>query len=143
MSASLFDAGLIPSPWPVVHIARYLDLATEDEHGNNPLVQEDPPVVRWVYSITQFGRRGSSREIMGPEFAERIESILHMACNDPTVYKASDQVILAPELDTLGNWVPESGVAFWVDGDPSDERTGPWPDLLEWSGGLVKLRRIT
>lgn len=147
-----FAAGLIPSPWPVVHIARWIDTGgDEDEHGNYPLV-EDPPVVRYVYSLTQFGRRGSSREVMGPEFAERVESLLHMACNDPTLYKASDQVILDPELDADGNWIQEfddngnmigTGVAYWVDGDPSDERVGPWSTLLDWAGGLVKLRRVT
>jgi hypothetical protein len=138
-----FAAGLIPSPWPVVHIARWIDTgADEDEHGNYPLV-EDPPVVRHVYSITQFGRRGSSREVMGPEFAERIETILHMACNNPTLYKASDQIILDPELDGDGNWIEDTGVAYWVDGDPSDERVGPWASLLDWAGGLVKLKRVT
>ena len=142
---ALFAAGLIPSPYPVAHIARWIDETTEDEHGNNP-VTEDPPVVRWVYSVTQIGQRGSrgsSHEVVGPEFEERIETILHMACNDPTVYKASDQIIVDPELDTEGNYVPDSGTAYWVDGDISDERVGPWPELLAWSGGLVKLKRIT
>ena len=126
----------------MVHIARFIDETVTDEHGNSPVV-EDPPVERQVYSITQFGRRGSSREVMGDEFEDRIESVLHMACHDPTLYKASDQVILSPDFDAQGNWVPGSGVAYWVDGDPSDERVGPWAQLLTWSGGLVKIRRVT
>ena len=140
--AGIFSAGLIPSPWPVVHIARWLDTTTEDEHGNFPWL-EDPPVVRHVYSVTQFGRRGSSREVMGPEFQERIETILHMACNDPTLYKGSDQVILDPDFDDIGNYIPDTGIAYWVDGDPTDERVGPWPALLQWSGGVVKLKWVT
>ena len=139
---ALLGPGLIPSPWPVVHIARFIDENTTDEHGNNP-VTEDPPVVRHVYSITQFGRRGSSREVMGDEFAERIASVLHMACNDPTLYKHSDQVLVDADFDSQGNWIPGSGTAYWVDGDPSDERVGPWASLLTWSGGLVKLARVT
>jgi hypothetical protein len=139
---SSLASGLIPSPWPVCHIARWIDESSTDEHGNNPIT-EDPPVIRWIYSVVQFGRRGSSAEVMGPEFEERIETVLHMACNDPTVYKASDQVILHPQLDTDGNYVPDTGTAYWVDGDISDERLGPWPSLLQWSGGIVKIRRVT
>jgi hypothetical protein len=137
-----FSAGLIPSPWTVVHIARWMDTTQEDEHGND-VWMEDPPVVRRAYSFTQFGRRGSSREVMGPEFQERVETILHMACNDTTVYRASDQVILDPELDVDGCYIPDTGIAYWVDGDPTDERIGPWPALLAWSGGVVKLKRVT
>ena len=133
---------VIPSPWQVVHIPRYIDTAQEDDHGNYPIL-EDPPVVRNVMSITQFGRRGSSREIISPEFLLRTETTIHIAVSDPTIYEPEDLVLLYPELDATGSYVADTGIAYWVDGVPSDERTGPWPGLLAAFGGVVKLRRVT
>jgi hypothetical protein len=126
----------------VCHIARYIDTTTEDEHGNNPIV-EKPPVLRPAMSITQFGRRGSSRELISPDYLLRTETEIHMAVADPQTYSSEDLVLLDPEVDDTGVYVPASGTAYWVDGVPNDERRGPWPGLLALFGGTVKLRRVT
>jgi hypothetical protein len=51
--------------------------------------------------------------------------------------------VLFPELDANGDYVPGSGVAFWVDGLPFDQRLSPWPTLTRVFGGSVRLRRVT
>jgi hypothetical protein len=131
-----------PTPWPVAHIVRYEDQTQRDEHGNYVVVDE-PPVIRWIYSYSQFGRRGSSRLVEGPEFQERTDTILHLAVPDTTVYSSGDQVLLNPQIDGQGNYVAGTGVAYWVDGDPADEVTSPWPRYTQVLGGVVKIRRVT
>jgi hypothetical protein len=133
---------IIPSPWTVCHIPRSIDTTTTDEHGNHPIVDE-PPVLRKAMSLTQFGRRGSSREVISPDYLMRAETEVHMAVANPDVYSTEDLVLLNPDIDASGNYVPESGTAYWVDGMPNDERKGPWPALLSMFGGTVKLRRVT
>jgi hypothetical protein len=128
---------IIPSPWPVAHIHRYFS-DEEDDHGNFPRV-EDPPVIRWVMSIAQS--RGV--EIVGEDLALRTATSLDMAVADPETYHADDHILLNPDLDDNGDYVPGSGLLYWVDGDSSDERQGPWPSLLAMFGGVVKLRRVT
>jgi hypothetical protein len=140
------------TPWQIVHIARWEDTTQTDEH-NNYVVVSDPPVVRDIYDMSQFGRRGSSRLVMGPEFQERSETILHLSVPDPTTYQAGDQIILFAQLgeDTDGNptYSPETddgqpnGVAYWVDGVPAEDRMSPWPWLTMQFGGVVKIRRTT
>lgn len=134
------------TPWTIMHIVRYEDTTGDkDEHGNWPVVEE-PPVARQIYSQTQFGRRGSSHVVMGPEFAERTETILHLAVPDPTVYSSGDQILLFCQFDgeeTAENYVPETGVAYYVDGDPAEERMSPWPSLTMQFGGVVKVLRAT
>jgi hypothetical protein len=134
------------TPWALIHIARYEDTsggeASKDPHGNWP-VAEEPPVVRTIYAVTQFGRRGSSRIVKGPEFQERTETILHVAVPDPTDYSTGDQVILFPQFDEDGNYVPESGVAYWVDGEPVESRMSPWPRYTMQFGGVLKVNRTT
>jgi hypothetical protein len=132
-----------PTPWPVAHIVRYEDTSGEkDEHGNWPIVDE-APVIRYIYSYSQFGRRGSSRLVEGPEFQERTDTILHLAVPDPTLYSANDQIIMNPELDGNGDYVADSGDAYWIDGDPASEVTSPWPRYTKLLGGVVKIRRVT
>jgi hypothetical protein len=132
---------IIPSPWTVVHIPRAMT-GPPDDH-NNPTKIASPPVIRKVMSVTQFGRRGSSREVISPEYLSRTETTIHISVADPTVYKPEDQVLVWPDFDENGNYVAGSGIAYWVDGVPSDERTGPWPELLAMFGGVVKLRKVT
>jgi hypothetical protein len=128
---------IVPSPWPVVHIHRYFS-DEEDDHGNFPRV-EDAPVIRWVMSIAQ----SQGLEIVNESHALRTATTLDMAVADPPSYSADDHVFIWPELDADGEYVPDTGTLYWVDGDPSDERQGPWPGLLSMFGGVVKLRRVT
>jgi hypothetical protein len=131
------------TPWTILHIVRYEDTTGEkDPHGNWPVVEE-AAVPREIYSLSQFGRRGSSHVVMGAEFQERTATILHLAVPDPRLYNSGDQVILWPEFDDQDNYVPDSGVAYWVDGDPSEERMSPWPELTAGFGGTVKVSRVT
>jgi hypothetical protein len=132
---------IVPSPWTVLHIERSWTGPTDDH--NNPTLVESPPVPRKVMSVTQFGRRGSSRELVSPDYVQRTETIIHLAVGDPSLYHPDDQIILWPDFDATGAYVPDSGTAYWVDGLPSDERNGPWPFLLSLFGGLVRLRRVT
>jgi len=140
------------TPWQCVHIARWEDTTRKDDH-DNWVVVDDPPVVRNYYDVSQFGRRGSSHQVMGPEFQERTETILHMSVPDPTSYSAGDQIILYATLDqdvdgnyTYSPTTPDgepNGVAYWVDGDPAEDRVSPWPRLTMQFGGVVKIRRTT
>lgn len=133
---------VIASPHKIAHIARQFNATVEDEHGNHPTTK-DPPVIRRVMSITQFGRRGSSQEVVSADYALRTETTLQMTVADPPTYQPDDQVLLWPELDANDDYVPGSGIAYWVDGEPADDRDGPWPTLLSMFGGVVKLRRVT
>ena len=134
--------GAIPSPITVVHIPRHLSDTPDADTGNYEFI-EDTPVVRKVQSLGQFGRFGSSHEVMGPDVTERNETRLRMACTNPSLYKPSDLVVINPELDTDGNWITDTGDVYFVDGEPFDERQGPWPALLSVFGGGVKLRRVS
>jgi len=134
---------LFPSPHAVVHISRQLNKAgPKDSHGNYQQVTSSP-VVRKAQSIAQFGRRGSSRAVFTSETQDREEIYLHMVVSNPEVYANGDQVLIDPTIDQDGNYVSGTGTAYWIDGDPSDERKGPWPKLLSQFGGLIKLRRVT
>lgn len=133
---------VIPTPWPVVHVARTLNLDVLDAHGNPTWVVSDP-VVRKVQGIAQLGRYGgSSRLLMDDEHLDTTTAIFHVSVPDPTVYKQSDQVILFPELDDDGNWIGGTGTAYFVDGVPADDRTGPWSRYGRVLGGTLRLRRI-
>lgn len=135
---------LIPSPWPVVHIARRQSTnpSDEDDHGNLPVVTQSP-VVRHAMSIIQHGRNGSSHQIMSAEFVDRTETTIALTVADTTIYAPQDQVLIFPELHPDGTWVTGTGIAYFVDGVPNDERVGPWPGLLKMFGGHVGLRRVT
>ena len=134
---------LIPSPYPIVHIAR-LTTGEEDPDTGNYIIKDLPPVVRYAQLIEQIGRiRGSSKNIETPEFLKRVETEIHMSVADPTTYGAFDQVLLFPELDENGDWISGTGFAFIVDGIPYDGRRSPWPLFTRALGGLVRLRRVT
>jgi hypothetical protein len=130
----------IPAPWPVLHTPRTVDETVTDGHGLNPIV-DGAPVIRHVYSYHQAGRAGSSSEVISPEFLDRIETTIDMAVPNPADYHPSDGVIIGGTVDEDGNY--EGGTAFWVNGDPSSDFKGPFPKLYKWTGGIVKLRRIT
>ena len=70
----------IPSPYVVGHVSRTVDNSV-DSHGN-PSVATGAVVARQVQSITQIGRRGSSRAIFSAESATREETTLHLAVDD-------------------------------------------------------------
>jgi hypothetical protein len=135
-----------------VHIVRWEDTTQTDDHGNYVVI-DDPPVIRNFYDVSQFGRRGSSHLIMGPEFQERTETVLHLSVPDPLVYSTGDQIILFAELthnpDGSWSWAPETvdgepnGTAYFVDGVPAEDRMSPWPRLTMQFGGVVKCRRVT
>jgi hypothetical protein len=134
---------LIPTPYTVAHIARSLSTTgPKDSHGNYTKVSA-PAVLRRVQSISQIGRSGSSRAVFTTESQSREETTLQIAVPNPDVYHNGDQVLIDPAVDANGNYVAGSGTAYWVDGEPSDERRGPWPRYLQEFGGVVKVRRVT
>jgi hypothetical protein len=134
---------IFPSPYRVVHIARYIDEDQIDPDTGNAAIVADPPVVRKVQSISQFGRRGSSHEVISSEYELRTQTEIHLSVANPEVYAPDDQVLLNAEFTSSGQYVSGTGTAYWVDGNPADSRQGPWPQYLAVFGGVVKLRRIT
>jgi hypothetical protein len=134
---------MIPAPYPVCHIQRITSEEPDPDTGNDVVV-DLPPVIRYAQGISQIGRmRGSSKFVLTPEFAKRVDTELHISVADPSVYGPLDQVLLFPEIDEYGDYVPGSGFAFWVDALPFDGRQGPWPLFLKAFGGMVRLRRAT
>lgn len=112
-----------------------------DGHGN-PVQTLAAPVARKVQSISQFGYRGSSHEIVSPDFLARVETTIEIAVSDPSIYSERDQVIVgATGADSQGN--PIGGTAFHVEGAPMDDRLGPLPLLNRMLGGSIHVRRIT
>lgn len=133
---------VVPSPIPVVHIPRTLSAQPDPDTGNYEFV-EGTPVPRKVMSLAQYGKRGSSDEIMSADFTERIHTHLQMVCADPKLYNPSDLIVVHPQFDATSAWVPDTGEMYFVDGEPFDEREGPWPQLLSMFGGSLKLTRVT
>jgi hypothetical protein len=134
---------LFAEPFTVCHIPRRIDVTTTDRNGNHPL-RPLPPVNRTCQSLTQFGRRGSSHSIMSIEYAQRVETTIHMACSDVTPYQDQDQVQCFGTVDDTGNYV--GGIAYVVDGDPADDTHGPLGQSVYRTlgfGGTVKLRRVS
>ena len=103
---------LLPSPYVVVHIRRIISDQRDPDTGNDVIVAL-PPVVRKAQAISQIGRlRGSSKEVLSPEFVKRVETELHIAVADPDDYGPDDQVILFPDVDEDGDYVVGTGIAF-------------------------------
>lgn len=129
----------VPTPITIYHEV-YVEGAN-DLHGN-PVESWNAPIARQVQSINEFGRRGSSHEIVSPDYLNRVETMLEIGVPDVSVYSPKDLVILgASGVDESGN--PIGGVAFHVEGDPSDNKQGPFPLLNRILGGAVRVRRIT
>lgn len=134
---------MIPSPYTVCHIARYVS-DVEDPDTGNDVIYDLPPVIRKAQSISQIGRlRGSSKQVYGPDYMKRIETDLHIAVADPSTYMPGDQVLLFPDVDENGDYIPGTGFAFQVDGVPYDGQHSPWPLFTKALGGMVRLRRVT
>lgn len=130
---------LIPTPYTVAHISRQLNTTgAKDSHGNYQIV-ESQAVLRKAQSFVHR----NARQVFSTETQNREDVILQMAVPNPEVYASGDQVLLDPEIDPAGVYVPGSGTAYVVDGDPADERLGPWRRYLMQFGGIVKLRRVT
>lgn len=97
------------------------------------------PVARKVQAVNEFGRRGSSHEIVSPDYLNRVETTLELGVPDVTLFKAKDIVLIGPGY--AGS--PTQGVAFHVEGFPSEDRFGPFPLLNKILGGSVRVRRVT
>lgn len=132
---------IFPSLHTVCHIARYFDETAEDDHGNSVLVTK-PPVLRKVISIAQMGGRGSYEQF-SEEFLARVETTLLMVVADPETYRNDDIIVLKPGVDVDGSYVTNSGIRYVVDGEPFDDRLGPWPKALKAFGGGLRIRRVT
>ena len=79
---------------------------------------------------------------MSADYLLRVETMLEMGVADPSLYSEKDLVTLgATGVDGNGN--PIGGVAFHVEGEPSDNREGPLPLLNKLLGGAVRMRRVT
>jgi hypothetical protein len=134
---------IVPNPYVIAHITRAMTTEKDPDTGNDVMV-DFPPVIRPVQAFAQIGRtRASSKQIISVEFAKRVETALHMMVPDPSLYHPMDQVLLFPEVDADGEYVPGSGVAFWVDGMAIDARQSPWPQLTKIFGGIVEIHRVT
>lgn len=134
-----------PSLYPVAHISRRLSRAEIDpDTGNETLIAAEP-VVRYVQEIAQNGK-GSSSDVISGDFANRVEESLIMSVDDPNLYQSEDQVIINPELDG-GEYVTGTGIAYWVNGTPNDQRGGPFNTpqggLFQGFGGVIHLKRVT
>jgi hypothetical protein len=135
--------GLVPNPYIVCHIVRKISDQTDPDTGNNVIV-DLPPVIRKAQSFSQIGRmRGSSKIVLTPEYLRRISTELHMSVDDPELYGPQDQVLLFPEVDQDGDYIPGTGFAFWIDGLVINSKTSPWPSFTRGFGGLIRLRRTT
>jgi hypothetical protein len=134
---------IVPEPFIVAHIRR-ITTSELDPDTADPVVVDGPPIIRRAQSLSQIGQmRGSSRQIMSLEFLKRVDTSLHLSVSDPSVYSPTDQVLLYPSVDDAGNYVPGSGIAFFVDGIALDARTSPWPQFTKMFGGTLELRRVT
>ena len=132
----------IPTPLTIYH---QIWTATGDlNHQGDQTFFLAPSIPRKVQAITEFGRRGSSHEIVSADYLARVETMLEIGVPDPTLYNPEDEVIIGAsgtQFDDDGN--PTDGFAFKVEGDPSDNRMGPLPLLNGILGGAVRVRRIT
>ncbi len=132
-------AGTVPTPITIYHKA-YVK-GVNDAHGN-PVESWAVPVARQVQAISEFGRRGSSHEIVYPDYLNRVETTLEIGVPDVSLYSSRDLVVIgATGVDGQGN--PVGGVAFHVEGEASENRLGPFPLLNKILGGAVRVRRIT
>ena len=137
-------AGTVPTPITIYHQV-FNDSSSDTFNGishGNPGESWDAPVARQVQAINEFGRRGSSHEIVSADYFERVETMLEIGVPDVSLYNERDIVILgATGVDGGGN--PVGGTAFHVEGEPSENRRGPLPLLNKMLGGSVRVRRVT
>lgn len=130
----------IPTPITIYHQV-WTDTGGTDAHGN-PVAGLAAPIPRQVQSINEFGQRGSSHEIVNPDYLARVTSVLEIGVQDISIYNERDEVILgASGVDDDG--FPIGGTAYHVEGYPTDNRLGPLPLLNNLLGGSVRVRRVT
>lgn len=130
----------IPTPNTIYHRPWIADGGT-DAHGND-VRSFGPAVARKVQSINEFGRRGSSHEVISPDYLNRIETVLEIGVPDVSVYAPRDQIIIgATGVDATGQ--PVGGTEFHIEGTPSNNKLGPLPLLNRMLGGSVRVRRVT
>jgi hypothetical protein len=129
----------IPTPITIYHAA--WTEGVNDAHGN-PTESYAAWVARKVQGVAQFGRRGSSHEIVDVDYLARVETVLEIGVADVTVYSERDLVLIgATGVDGDGN--PVGGTAFHVESYPDDNRLGPFPLLNKILGGVIRVRRVT
>ena len=137
-------AGTVPTPITIYHKV-FVDSGPDTWNGithGNPAESWNAPVARQVQAINEFGRRGSSHEIVDADYLNRVETMLEIGVPDVSLYNPRDIVIIgATGVDGQGN--PVGGVAFHVEGEPSENRRGPLPLLNKMLGGSVRVRRVT
>lgn len=134
---------MIPAPYRVCHIKRVISDEPDPDTGND-VIKDMPPVMRRCQGISQLGRmKGSSKLVLSAEFLKRIDIDIHISVANPQEYGPGDQVLLFPEVDEDGDYVPGTGYAFWVDGLPVDARQSPWPAFTRGFGGAIRLTRVT
>jgi hypothetical protein len=127
-----------PSPYPVVHYSRRFSETQIDPDTGNEYVVDSAPVIRYVQEIAQR----SSDDVMSGEFQGRTVESLIMSVDDPENYSSEDRVIINPVIEN-DTYTAGTGTAYWVNGNPSDQRKGPWSNLFDGFGGVVQLRRVT
>lgn len=134
-----------PSLYPVVHYSRHFSRTETDPDTGNEYVIEGDPVIRYVQEISQMGK-GSSEDVQSGEFENRTVVTLIMSVDDPQNYSSDDRVIINPVIEN-GQYVEGTGTAYWIYGEPNDQRNGPfrttWSKVFEGFGGVIKLRRVT
>lgn len=132
--------GIIPAPWPILHIARSLDTVI-DAHGNDKIVDADP-VIRYVISIFPAGQYGSgSEEVMSVEYLAENTTELRMTIpgEDLHHYSSGDQVLIG---GSVAGGVFVGGTAFRIDGKPGTDMMGPWPRFYKAFGGVADIVRV-
>lgn len=130
---------LIPEPYTICHKPRRIS-GTPDGHGNRPVVTL-PPVIRKAQSLHQGSKYPSSMTVISDEYEQRVNTTIQMAVSNPTDYQAGDEVLLFGTVDGNGDY--QGGTAYRVDGVPTNDRTGPWPQFYADFGGVVTLVRVT
>lgn len=133
----------LPEPYTIAHIARAIDTSEINPDTGDPRQVSPAAVLRRVRAIAQEGHRGSSHQIFTAESVKKIETTLTLAVARPEVYAPMDQVRLFPELDENADYISGSGISFWVDGLVRDDRLSPWPSFTRWTGGSIRIKRVT
>ena len=141
----LMSSQWFPSLYPVVHYARRFSRTEPDPDTGNEYVIESAPVIRYVQEIAQKGK-GSSEDVITGEFENRTVETLIMSVNDPQNYASEDKIIVDPVIEN-GVYVEGTGRAYWINGEPNDQRNGPfwttWSRIFDGFGGVIHLKRVT
>lgn len=135
---------LMPSPWfpslyPVVHYSRRFSRTETDPDTGNEVIIEADPTIRYAQEIVQK----SSDDVLNGEFDGRTIETLIMSVDDPENYASEDRIIVDPVIEN-GAYTEGTGRAYWIYGEPNDQRNGPWSKaMFKGFGGVIYLRRVT